>query len=169
MNYFTLLFLSPLFFLLLVIACYTSGKFLYVRIKSMYIYFPNTDKNDLRAILVILILLLIELRFIYDIEISTDISLQIAFIISSYFSTTFLIFLFDKYIGRNNVICTNFAVIVEGVFQVAIFMTTANIGNTNIFIRFLMNSGYLFIPAWVLYKIGKISSENSKQQKGKGK
>ena len=50
MNYFTLLFLSPLFFLLLVIACYTSGKFLYVRIKSMYIYFPNTDKNDFRKL-----------------------------------------------------------------------------------------------------------------------
>ena len=162
MNYFTFLFLSPLFVLLLVILCYMLGKFLYIRIKSMYIYFPNTDKNDLRAILVIFILILMELKFMSDIEMSADISLQIAFIISSYFSTAFLIFIFDKYIGRNNVVCTNFAVIVGGVFQVAIFMITANISNANIFIRFLMNSGYLFIPAWALYKIGKISSENSK-------
>ena len=67
MNYFTFLFLSPLFVLLLVILCYMLGKFLYIRIKSMYIYFPNTDKNDLRAILVIFILILMELKFMSDI------------------------------------------------------------------------------------------------------
>ena len=162
MNYFTFLFLSPLFASLLVISCYALGKFLYTKIKSMHVHFPNTDKNDLRVILVVLILILMELRFMYDIGISTDISPQIAFVIFSYFSTAFLIFLFDKYIGKNDVTHTNFAVIVEGVFQVAIFMTTASISNANIFIRFLMNSGYLFIPAWTLYKIGKISSESSK-------